>query len=168
MRRLIAGALVAACVACGPKLGPGWTEAHLREAAVPASDAAEAAAVVPVWADSEEEAWGRVVQAQTESPLDESQRLTAWLDEPRAVGAEVWTGGPFAPLNDQVLIDALKFTKRARVPGVRIVFVSPEPPSPELEALLAKRGVAWVHRAWTATFEDPAPGSEEDSPGEAS
>ncbi|MEM7413375.1 MAG: hypothetical protein AAF430_24300 [Myxococcota bacterium] len=155
--------VAAACIAllafgCGPKLDAAWAAAHLRAAATSASEGGGRPAVVPVWAASEEAAWGRVVRAQTEEPLDESRALTALFDEADGAAVEAWVGGPHAPLNDQVLLDALRFTRRARVPGAHVVFVSPVPPGEDLEAMLEERGVRWSHTLWTATPEDPAPG----------
>ena len=135
--------LVLACVA---PPNEAWLAA-LRADAAPGGLAPETPLVL-VWAEDPEAAWGRIVRARTEAPLEESE-LLARVFEAAAVGpVEVAMGGPYSELNEQVMIDAFGITERDRVPGLRVLYVSPEPPGDRLLQLCERHRAACLHRPW--------------------
>lgn len=86
--------------------------------------------------------------ARGESPLEESRVLAALFESAGRESVEVVVGGPYPPLTEQVLLDALVLARSARLSGLRVVIVSPEPPAPALRAALEASAVAWAHARW--------------------
>ena len=140
--RVAAGLLFLACAA-PPE---AWLEA-LRADAGPTL--APGTPAVLVWADGRDAAWGRIVRARTEAPLEESRLLARIFATASVRSAEVVVGGPYPDLSEQVLIDAFLIADRDRVPGLRVVYVSPEPPGEKLIELFERHGAEWLHRAWS-------------------
>ena len=56
-------------------------------------------------------------------------------------------GGRFPQLTTQVLIDALALAREPSLPGLRIVFVAPVPPSPELVERVHSYDAELLHRS---------------------
>jgi hypothetical protein len=114
-------------------------------------DLAAKAAFAPVDADSAEAAWGRIVRARTEEPLEESRLLALAFDATTAEPAQIVVGGRYPSLTEQVLLDAFALARGARLSGLQLVHVSPEPPSAALLAACAKRSAVCTHRRWSET-----------------
>ena len=112
------------------------------------ADASTETAYLPVLADSPEDAWGRVVRARTGKLLEESRVLAATFEPASRESVEVVVGGPYPQLVEQVMLDALAITPRARLTGLRVVLISREPPSAKLRQALDASQAAWVHGPW--------------------
>ena len=112
---------------------------------------ASEAAFVPVDADSAEAAWGRIVRARTETPLAESRQLALAFDATAAEPAQIVVGGRYPKLTEQVLLDAFALARTARLPGLQLVLVSPEPPFAALLAACEDRGAVCTHWRWSET-----------------
>lgn len=132
--------------ACASPSKQAWIEA-LRADAAPGGVPAETPLVL-VWAESRDAAWGRIVRARTEGPLEESELLARIFATASVAPVEVVVGGPHAELDEQVLIDAFRIAERDRVPGLRVLYVSPEPPGDRLLELCERHGAACLHRLW--------------------
>ena len=137
-----------ALASCGSLREP-TTAQLLRRAVDGMPGVAAGAALVSVEADSTEAAWGRIVRARTETPLAESRLLARAFEAAAAEPALIAVGGPYPKLTEQVLLDAFALARTDPLAGLRLVHVSPEPPSAELLAVCAKRGAVCEHRAWT-------------------
>lgn len=105
--------------------------------------------VVVIDAESAQAAWGRVVRARTEAPLEESELLARLFDASADAPVEVVAGGPHAPLNEQVLRDAFSMAVLRDLGAVHLVVVGPEVPSPKVAQLCRDRGAACEAVAWT-------------------
>jgi len=124
---------------------------RLRELA--GAKAGPDASWVLIDAESSQAAWGRVVRARTEAPLEESELLAHLFDAGADAGAEIVAGGPYAPLNEQVLRDAFALAGRQDLGGVHLVVVGPEPTSPELGRLCSERGATCDPVEWVGALE---------------
>jgi hypothetical protein len=101
--------------------------------------------VFPIHAGTRMEAITLLADARTEPrrrlSLDLAQQVS--LGKTRRVHFVV--GGPFADLNEQIVSNALDYQER-ELPGLVLVFVSPDPPDSELGALAQRKRVRLIHR----------------------
>ena len=101
--------------------------------------------VFPIHAGTRMEAITLLADARTEPrrrlSLDLAQQVS--LGKTRRVHFVV--GGPFADLNEQIVSNALDYQER-ELPGLVLVFVSPDPPDSELGALAQRKRVRLLHR----------------------
>jgi predicted secreted protein len=106
--------------------------------------------VIALYASSRMDAWGQRMEAVAEGEEFSSQqarRLTRAFNQSERRQISVVTGGPYAELNERVVNEALEGVKPARLPGLTLVFVSPEPPSTDVRQAVSRRGSTLVYRA---------------------
>ncbi len=108
------------------------------------------ALVVAIEAESNDDAWGRVVRARTEAPLEESEQLARVFDAHVGGPTRVVVGGPYPQLTEQVLVDALSMVDATSLVQLRVVVVAPEPISRRLRAACTRRDVVCTHEPWPA------------------
>jgi hypothetical protein len=137
---------LALTLACASVDSSDRSTAWLRELA--GMHAGPDATVLAIGADSSKDAWGRVVRARTEAPLEESEQLARIFDASVGAPADVVAGGPFPQLTEQVLLDAFALVNARSLPKLRVVSVSAEPLSTELEAACAEHDATCVHASW--------------------
>jgi hypothetical protein len=104
--------------------------------------------VMTFFASSDAEALVRVVEARSNGPLPESRRLALGFEGAAHKRLRYVVGGPYARLNDRALLDAFTLCKESRLPGLEVLFVSPAPPSEELDKTARAYGARLVHRAY--------------------
>ena len=145
MRALAAAALAGLSCAAAPEL---WVEALRADAAPVGGALSPGTSVVLVWAESDQAAWGRIVRARTETPLDESKLLADVFETASVERIEIAVGGPYPDLNEQVLLDAFQGSRRDLMPGLSVIYVSPTPPGEKLVEVFERRGSQWRHQPW--------------------
>ena len=108
--------------------------------------------VVPLQADSRMDAWAKFAEATAEGKGGEPSHQSRWLARVLSQAARrriaVVTGGPYASLNEQVVLEAFAVAKEKtpRLSGLTLVYVSPDPPTPEILAAASQAGSLFVHR----------------------
>jgi hypothetical protein len=104
--------------------------------------------VIAIHADSRVAAFGLLAEAKAnrDSPL--SAQVGARLAAAARRHQAAVVGGPHAELSDRVLCNALRLNQERGLGGLRLVFVSPEPPSRELVAAASQARVRLTHRAF--------------------
>lgn len=135
--------LGAACAAPTPSV-------RERLGALAIAEAGPDVIVVAVDAESNEAAWGRVVRARTETPLDESQQLARVFDAHVGGPTRVVVGGPYAQLTEQVLVDAFALVDAASLAQLRVVVVGPDPITRRLRDACTRRDVVCTHQIWSS------------------
>lgn len=127
-------------------------DAELRRIAAGVTPLRGELRVVPFEADSRMDAWADFVDETAEGKGREPSGQARWLARVLAQASRrriaVVTGGPYASLNESAARDAFELVKEKtpRLPGLTLVYVSPEPPTPELRAAVARAGGLLVHR----------------------
>ena len=91
------------------------------------------------------EAMTLVVEARSNGPIVPSKRLALGFAAGAQAPVHFLVGGPHPTLNDQVVRDAFSLCKEPRVPGLRVTFVSPNPPTAELVKLASDYRAKLVH-----------------------
>jgi hypothetical protein len=134
-------ALGAACAAVVPST-------RERLDALVIADGGPDAIVVAVDAESNDGAWGRVVRARTETPLDESKQLARVFDAHVGGPTRVVVGGPYPQLTEQVLVDAFSLVDATSLAQLRVVVVGPDPVTPRLRDACTRRDAVCTHQAW--------------------
>jgi len=106
--------------------------------------------VVSILAESRMDAWAKLAEDQADGkeagPARPARRLLRAFERADRFRVAVVTGGPYADWNERMLRQALDAVKDKRMPGLTLVYVSPEPPSPELQAAVTRAGSLLVHR----------------------
>ena len=108
--------------------------------------------VVSINAESRMDAWTKLaedeVQGKEHGASQQARRLARAFEKANRLRVAVVTGGPYADLNEQTVRSALDLAmeKHQRMAGLTLVFVSPEPPTPELRATVNRAGSLLVHR----------------------
>jgi hypothetical protein len=108
--------------------------------------------VVALYAGSRMDAWAQMTESAADGEEWSSQqvrRLTRAFGRADRRRIAVVTGGPYAQLNERVVLEALNGVKPPRLPGLTLVFVSPEPPTADIRGAVSQRGSALVHRTPT-------------------
>jgi hypothetical protein len=102
--------------------------------------------VVPVYAATRMEAWVHYAEAKNDpesSPL--SLQLARAFAHGNRLKIDYFVGGPYAALADRVVLNALSMNTGPPLPGLRIVLVSSEEPTPELRAAARARSAKLEH-----------------------
>lgn len=153
LRRAGAGLVLALCAAaCATPPSEEEVEAQLRAIAAEVKPRGELRVVV-VNAESRMDAWAKLAEEQAEGrdrgPSQQARRLARAFEKSHRVRIAVVTGGPYADLNERMVQDAFRVAqeKHPRMAGLTLVFVSAEPPSPELRAAALAAGSLLVYRA---------------------
>lgn len=133
--------LGAACAASAPS-----TPERLGALAI--AEGGPDAIVVAVDAESNDDAWGRVVRARTESPLEESQQLARVFDAHVGGPTRVFVGGPYTQLTEQVLVDAFELVDATSLVQLRVVVVGPDPVTRRLRDACTRHDVVCTHQPW--------------------
>ncbi len=108
--------------------------------------------VVALYASSRMDSWAQMTESAAEGEEWSSQhvrRLARAFNQADRRRVAVVTGGPYAQLNERVVLDAFDDVKPPRLPGLTLVFVSPEPPTADIRGAVSRRGSMLVHRTPT-------------------
>jgi hypothetical protein len=122
-------------------------EARLRGESASVAELSPGYRVVALEADSEMDALTQVVRARSDGPSEFSRMLARAFEKGERGSAQFVIGGFYDRLNRRVLLDTLAVVRAPRLPGLLIVYVSPEPPSEELRAAVRARHARIVHRS---------------------
>ena len=120
-------------------------EARLERAAGPLL-VGRASRVYPIWAETKFAAFGLLTEARHDPTSPLSQRLSKAIALAARRGMGVVAGGPYPELSDRVLRNALEQNRERSLRGLRLVLVSPEPPSPELARAARDAHARLYHR----------------------
>jgi hypothetical protein len=121
--------LVLACASPPPEVD---LEELLRHEAESVSELSPGYRVVALEADSKMDALSQVVRARADGPSEFSRFLARAMEKGERKPAQFVIGGFYPSLNQRVLLDTLVEVRAPRLPGLLLVYVSPEPPSEEL------------------------------------
>jgi len=142
-------ALALSAIACATPPTEDELDAELRQIAREVKPPGQLR-VVSILAESRMDAWAKLAADQAEGketgPAQPARRLLRAFERADRFRVAVVTGGPYADWNERMLRQALDAAKDQRMPGLTIVYVSPEPPSPELMAAVTRAGSTLVHR----------------------
>jgi hypothetical protein len=108
--------------------------------------------VVALYAGSRMDAWAQMTESAAEGEEWSSQQvrqLARAFHRADRRRVAVVTGGPYVQLNERVVLEALDGVKPPRLPGLTLVFVSPEPPTTDIRGAVSRRGSKLVHRTPT-------------------
>jgi hypothetical protein len=130
--RAAAALLALWAVACVTPYTEEQLHTKLEVAAKPVS-ASKQQRIIPIYADSKIVAFGLLTEAKHDPSSELSRHLSRSLELARKRHNDVVVGGPYGDLNDQIVQNALGLSDRGSLAGVRLIYVSPQPPS---EALL--------------------------------
>jgi hypothetical protein len=123
-------------------------DAELRQIAKSVRPAGELR-VVGLYATSRMDSWAQVAESTAEgrdsTPMPARRLIRAFSQADRRRIAVV-TGGPYASYNERIVLDAFDAVRASKLPGLTLVFVSPEPPSDDLRLATQKVGCKVVHR----------------------
>ncbi len=141
----VAGLLVGlALVGCQVPLSDAEVGAVLRRTAQVGPEVN----LMTFFASSDSEAWVRVVEARSNGPIEPSRRLALGFEAAARKTLRYVVGGPYEQLNDRALLDAFTICKEPRLPGLEVIFVSPDPPSEELANTARAYGAVLLHRRY--------------------
>ncbi|MDH3520468.1 MAG: hypothetical protein OEM49_08435 [Myxococcales bacterium] len=140
--------LVAAALGCTTPPSHEQLEATLRRVASAEPELARGARVVVVHADSEMAAWAQLAAASAEGPSAMSRGLAQSFEGAARTRLDFAVGGPYDSLNDRTLLDAFALVRAPRLSGLRVLLVSPKPPSEKLREAARARGARLMHRAF--------------------
>jgi hypothetical protein len=135
-------ALAAGCVTPGSEQD---VKARLERAAVPLA-AGRATRVYPIWADSRIAAFGLLTEAKHDPSSPLSLQLSRSIALAARRGMNVVVGGPYPELSDRVLQNAFQLNREVPLRGLRLVLVSPSPPTPELASAANRARANLYHR----------------------
>jgi hypothetical protein len=106
--------------------------------------------IVSILAESRMDAWAKLAEDQADGkeagPAQPARRLIRAFDRADRFRVAVVTGGPYADWNERMVRAALDAGKGKQMPGLTLVYVSPEPPSDELRAAVSRAGSLLVPR----------------------
>jgi hypothetical protein len=123
-------------------------DATLRRIASTIPDLPDRLVVVVVNADGEEDAWARVAAARHGGPSNLSEALASSFADAHPSEDAYVLGGPYAQLNERVLVDALRIAPTRGLRGVTAIFVSPADASAELRKQARGLGLLLRYRAY--------------------
>jgi hypothetical protein len=144
--------LTLCAIACATPPSEEEIDAELRQIARGVKPLGELRCV-PLVADSRMDAWAKLAESTAEGkagePSKQTRRLLRAFTQAEKRRVAVVTGGPYASLNERVVLDAFQAAgeKTPRLPGLTLVYVSPDPPSDELRTAVTTAGSLLVHRA---------------------
>jgi len=146
---LVGLALALCALACATPPTEDELDAELRQIAREVKPQGQLR-IVSIIAESRMDAWAKLAADQAEGkeagPAQPARRLLHAFDRADRFRVAVVTGGPYADWNERVMRQAFDAVKDKRMPGLTLVYVSPEPPSPELLASVSRAGSQLVHR----------------------
>lgn len=103
--------------------------------------------VVPIYAQTKMEAW--ILRTEAKSSPDASP-LSLTLSDGFRLGqrrrVDYVIGGPFPDLSERLILNGLQMNQGRALPGLRIIYVSPIPPTPALQRAASARRVRLEHR----------------------
>jgi hypothetical protein len=142
-------ALGLVCLACATPPTDEELEAELRQIAARVKPRGELR-IVALNAGSKMDAWAQLAESTAEGTeaqaSKQARRLARSFSYANRRRIAVVAGGPYADLNELTVLDAFGEQKQGtRLPGLTLVYVSPEPPSPQLRAAVKQVGAALVH-----------------------
>jgi hypothetical protein len=121
-------------------------DATLRRVAASLPDLPADLVVVVVYAEDAEDAWEQIARARQGGPSEVSRALAQSLAHAHPAEDAYVVGGPYASLNEQVLLDALRIVASRGLRGVTALLVSPEEPSRELRESAADMALLLRYR----------------------
>ena len=139
-------ALLAACSSPPPQPD---LELLLRREAADVSELSAGYRVVALEADSRMDALTQVVRSRADGPSEFSRTLARAFEKGERRSAQFVVGGFYPSLNERMLLDTLTVVRKPRLPGLLIVYVSPDPPSDELRDAVRVRHGRLVHRTFS-------------------
>ena len=140
---LLATCLLAGCVTRMSEQELGTSLAAIKP--IPGRQAVRR--VVPIYADTPMAAWALGEEAKNDpesSPL--SLELAAGFALGRIRQVDYIVGGPYPKLSDRVVVNGLTMNEGRVMPGLRIVLVSPDAPTPDLLRAAKAKRVRLEHR----------------------
>lgn len=149
----VLAALVLGALACATPPSEEEIDAELRQIARSVKPLRGELRCVPLSADSRMDAFAKLAESTAEGrggePSQQTRRLARAFSYAKRRRVAVVTGGPYTSLNERVVLDAFEVAKQKtpRLPGLTLVYVSPEPPTPELRAAVTGMGGLLVYRA---------------------
>lgn len=135
--------LLLACASPPPEVD---LEELLRREAASVSELSPGYRVVALEADSKMDALSQVVRARADGPSEFSRFLARAFEKGERKSVQFVIGGFYPSLNQRVLLDTLAEVRAPRLPGLLLVYVSPDPPSEDLRAAVRARRARLVHR----------------------
>ena len=144
--RCLALASCLLAIGCVTLLTEADVEAQLAEAARPFARMGRQQ-VVAIYAESRIVAFGLLAEARNDPHSKLSKQVNRRLVRTRRRGAHAVVGGPYADLSDRILANALSWSDTGGLAGLRVVFVSDAPPSPELTGAARLARAKLYHRA---------------------
>lgn len=147
MGRILAGLALVAGLALGCTTPPTdeRLEAELRHQAAQVRELGVRPHIVVCNASNRMDVWGQLAESKagTSARAQAMGRVFAKASRVR-VGYVV--GGPYAQLVDQLLLDALRASGSAALPGLVLLHVSRDPPQQELVLEVQRRKAKLIHR----------------------
>jgi len=122
-------------------------EGRLAREAAAVSSFAPGAGIVAVPAATPDAGWQTLALIRGQGPSPLSRQLGESFAETRGEARDLVIGGPHAPLAERVLLDAFALSRARALPGLRILWVAPEPPTQTLRAAAAELDVELLYRA---------------------
>lgn len=144
---LIASLCAALLTGCVTKMTAKDLGGRLERESLTAGSRQAVRRIVPVHAQTKMEAWILRVEAKSspeESPVSRALSTGFRLGERQRV--DYFVGSPFPELLEQLVMNGLDMNEGRALPGLRIVLVSPEAPSPELRNAATAHRVRLEHR----------------------
>jgi hypothetical protein len=143
---LALAALVALGAGCATALSKAEVEVRLEQAASELTGQRRSR-VIPIYAESQQAAWGLLTEAKVDSDSPLSKRTNRRMALAAKRRSIVVVGGPYAGLSDRVVTNAIALDTEHELSGLQLVFVSPESPSTDLQSAARSASVRLVHRA---------------------
>jgi hypothetical protein len=142
---LLALVLATGLCACVTALTEDQVEDRLQVAAKPVASA-RPKRLIPIYAETSFVAKALLTEARVnpESPLSVSVSRRIEIAAQRRL--QVVVGGPYPDLTDQVVTNALRLQPEKGLRGATLVFVSPQRPSPQLQAAAKQAQARLYHR----------------------
>jgi hypothetical protein len=132
-------------VACVTPISEEQVQDKLAAAAKPVA-VSKQQRIIAIYADSKIVAWGLTTEAKNDPNSELAQHVSRSLEVARTRHTDVVVGGPYADLNDQIVQNALALSERGSLAGVRLIYVSPKPPSEALRQAVGKAHASLYHR----------------------
>jgi len=135
--------LLSALAGCASKIDRRQLMNELRSIKGPKGQVTR---VVPIHADTRMEALARLGEARSEPRSSLSLDLGKQLKITRSRRMTFVVGGPYPDLADQIVQNALEYNKGAALPGLTLVYVSPDPPTDELKVAFKRKRARLFHK----------------------
>lgn len=142
----VAGGLLLLAVACATPPNDARVEAELRRLGGEVRELGRTPRIVVLNAGSPMDAWGQVAASRADGPSTRMQALGSQMAKAQRLRVGVVIGGPFAHLNDQMVLDALAAAGAAPLPGLTLLVASPKPPHEDVRFEARRRKVHLIYR----------------------